>query len=561
MIKKSLLEGLAAILICCMTGCSDNDSNIGSKPDVENEPIYDLKDVTVSDVGYISVVDYYSMMVKKATEGNNDQNHTLLEYAQKQLELAKEQELFLNDSLNNVYGTNGEAYGENWDHPDGGGKNRLMWFQYCTLRYKAKGALGKEEELSELVVWPYGNTWDPQPDHVIVGCHCTILSNTERPTKFDDFEVDTDLFMFASFAHSFSQEALVVIPDYEGYGSTHGNTHPYIDREILAHQVVEGTKAAIAWYENKFKDGLRKGWKSVALGYSQGGNVAAGVLRYVQEHNETSLNMAGAVCGGGCYSPEETLKSYIKTGRIYMPIAAALMLKSAVDTQKDLKGLRLADLCTQEFIETGIFDWIQEKNYITEDIQNMLLFHSASKGGFLMYCWSEDDNKFLPFDNEHIRNGDKLREWNLEYGTASSYCTPEAMFTPEVLEFFKTGQISNMEDPARNALYQKLVALREVLERNSLTYGWSPKAGSGFTFFHSWKDEVVPYVNLQEVDKRWDVTTPMPYYRYSYENENTYLHVATGTAFFVKYCGDLVNEILDGKWEGGRKVQPGAELV
>ena len=178
-----------------------------------------------------------------------------------------------------------------------------------------------------------------------------------------------------------------------------------------------------------------------------------------------------------------------------------------------------------------------------------------------MYCWSEDDNKFLPFDNEHIRNGDRLREWNLEYGTASSYCTPEAMFTPEVLEFFKTGQISNMEDPARNALYQKLVALREVLERNSLTYGWSPKAGSGFTFFHSWKDEVVPYVNLQEVDKRWDVTTPMPYYRYSYENENTYLHVATGTAFFVKYCGDLVNEILDGKWEGGRKVQSGAELV
>ena len=28
----------------------------------------------------------------------------------------------------------------------------------------------------------------------------------------------------------------------------------------------------------------------------------------------------------------------------------------------------------------------------------------------------------------------------------------------------------------------------------------------------------------------------------------TTLHVATGTAFFVKYCGNLVDEILKGEW-------------
>ena len=545
--------------ILLLGACSKKDKNPESPDD-----LYDLSNVEVGDVGYISVVDYYSMMVQKATEGNSENNQALLEFAQKQLELAKEQEQFLNDSLNNVHGTNGEAYGENWDHPDGGGKNRIMWFQYCTLRYKAMGALGKEEELSELVVWPYGNVWDPHPDNVVVGCHCTVLSNPERPTNFDDMDVETDLFMFASFAHSLSQEALIVVPDYEGYGSTHGSTHPYIDREILAHQVVEGTKAAITWYNKNHKDRqLQKGWKSVAIGYSQGGNVAASVLRYVQEHNETSVNMAGAVCGGGCYSPMETLKMYLFTGRIYMPIATALMMKSCVDTQKELAGVRLEDICTQEFIDTGIFDWIQEKKYITEDIQSMLLLHSATKGGFLMYCWSEDDEEFLPFDKEHMGiDQTTLREWNLEYGKATSYCTPEALFRPEVLEFFRTGKISNMEDPERYAIYQKVSSLIKVIERNSLTYGdWRPKEGSGFTFFHSSRDEVVPYANLREVQEQWDVTTPSPICVYCYENKNTYMHVATGTAFFVKYCGDYIDAILSGKWEGIYKVQPGAELV
>jgi hypothetical protein len=532
------------MVVLLLVACSDNDTE--KKTDVGNTPIYDLSKVEVSDMGYVSVTDFYSNIVKKATEGNSDRNQILLEYAQKQLNLVKEKEQFLNDSLNNVHGTNGEAYGENWDHK--GGKNSIMWFQYCTLRYKAKGVNGKDEELSELVIWPYGNVWDPQPDHVIVGCHCTVLSNAERPTNFEDFDVDTDLFMLASFAHSFSQEALVVIPDYEGYGATHGNTHPYIDREVLAQQVVEGTKAAIAWYQNKFKDGLAENWKSVAIGYSQGGSVAAGVLRYCQEHNENSLRMAGAVCGGGCYSPESTLKSYIDNGRIYMPIALALMIKSCLDTQPELKNVHLEDVCTQEFINTGIFQWIKEKKYITEDIQDMLLLHSMEKGGFLMYCWSKDEDKFLPYDADHKMNGKKLRKWNHEYGAATSYCTPEAVLKPEVIEFFKNGLTANSPS--------FLMDLRTVLQRNSLYYRWLPSTDSGFIFFHSTKDEVVPHVNMTEVDEMW-TSTPLPFCRLDYENNSTYLHVGSGTAFYVKYCGDLVDDILYGNWACGHRTISG----
>ena len=33
----------------------------------------------------------------------------------------------------------------------------------------------------------------------------------------------------------------------------------------------------------------------------------------------------------------------------------------------------------------------------------------------------------------------------------------------------------------------------------------------------------------------------------SYQTATT-LHVATGTTFYLLYCGGLVDEILDGKW-------------
>lgn len=536
---------LVALLI---VSCSDDDNYTVRQPDAEPTPDYDLSQVQVSDVGYISVTDFYSNMVKKLTEGNSDPDQVLLNYAQEQLKQAKEKEQFLNDSLNNVYGTNGEAYGENWDHSSGtGDKNRIMWFQYCTLRYTAKGASGKDEELSELVVWPYGNVWDPQPNNVVIGCHCTILSNAERPTDFDDSEVMTDLFMLAGFANSLSQEALVVIPDYEGYGATHGNTHPYIDREILAHQVVEGTKAAIAWYQKNSKKGLADNWKSVAIGYSQGGNVAASVLRYCQEHNESSLRMAGAVCGGGCYDPEATIKQYINMERIYMPISAALMIKSCLDTQPELREMPLNQICTQEFIDTGIFDWIQEKKYITEDIQNLLLYHSAMNGGFLMYCWSEDDEDYLPFLKENAAFDNRPREWDFEYGKGNSYCRPEALFTPEVIAYFRDDKLPDDPNYASN-----LKALRQVLRRNSLYYEWQPQANSGFTFFHSIRDEVVPYIsNMQTVADHWGTSTPLPYCKIDYYSDYTYRHVATGTAFYTTYCGAMIQDILNGKWKAG----------
>ena len=98
---------------------------------------------------------------------------------------------------------------------------------------------------------------------------------------------------------------MAVIPDYEGYGVTSSDPHPYCSREITAKQMIDGAKAAVAWFEENVTK-MPSGWKSVAVGYSQGGAVAASVLDNYHAHNQKGLDIIGAVCGDGPYDPLPT---------------------------------------------------------------------------------------------------------------------------------------------------------------------------------------------------------------------------------------------------------------
>ena len=73
--------------------------------------------------------------------------------------------------------------------------------------------------------------------------------------------------------------------------------------------------------------------------------------------------------------------------------------------------------------------------------------------------------------------------------------------------------------------------------------------GRGFTFFHSIGDEVVPYCNFESVRCSWGIDNIKAV---TYQSGS--LHVATGTDFFLKYCGSLANEILKDTWTPCEKV-------
>ena len=454
-------------------------------PDNEDNGLYDLSQVTVMRSGTISLENFYKGLLQEAGSTNDDFDQNLYDYYAQ--------------LLNQVMKTKGD-----------GDANVTMSYAWTILRYTTQDVSGNNIECSEVLVWPHNTDGPSLARNVVIGCHITITGDDQRPSNLTNPGVSSDANLMATFASPLSQNALVILPDYEGYGVTRSRHHPYCNREVTSRQVVDGTKAGIAWFE---KEGhkLAEGWKSVAVGYSQGGAVAAGVYRYCNEHKESGLRLAGAVCGDGPYDLMATLSEYAQSGQLCMPIAAALILKGAIDTNPRLKelGCTYADFCSPEFIRTGIFDWLKDKDVAGDKMNKQLL--SA-----------------LGLDPQ-------------------GYAPIEMCLKPSLLAYFKDGSVDG------DISADKLQALRQCLEENSLSYGgWMPPQASGLTFFHSEQDRVVPIINLYSMDDQWYMQSNH-FSTYIYTDTTNGAHAAAGTMFFIMYCSGYTDAILSGKWSSQHK--------
>ena len=150
---------------------------------------------------------------------------------------------------------------------------------------------------------------------------------------------------------------------------------------------------------------------------------------------------------------------------------------------------------------------------------------------------------FLPYTrNNSVDGSGKQRHFELENGKGYNYCTVDQCLKPGVIAYFRDGIVTGEVPEA------KLKALEHSLAKNAVTAdNFMP--GRGFTFFHSIGDEVVPYCNFESVRSSWGIDNIKAV---TYQSGS--LHVATGTDFFVKYCGSLVDEILKGTWAPCEKI-------
>ena len=524
-IRTSVLLVLSGILMSIsFSACSADVDAIEQTPSV-SASVYPISDVHVTASGYVST----QLNASTRTDGHEFKTEDFI------ITPMSEQE------AQNAAVTRGLTTGE-------AGKDGSMFgvYKWVTLLYRCTTADGTEKELSELVVWPYGFIGEAKPSQLVIGCHSTITSDEQRPTNFSNMSNLSEINMLALFASVLSQKALVIVPDYEGYGSTAGIPHPYCNRELTAEQVVTGVKAGLSWFESEVTK-MDDNWSAVSIGYSQGGAVSAGVLRYCQEHKENGLRLKGAVCGDGPYDPLATLKRYISMDQLFMPVAPAMLMKGAVDTDPDMMaaGCQYQDFVTDQFYETKIFDMIRDKKMTTDDIQAALLKHSlehGDDGGFVMKAKTSEG--FLPYTKKNLTDGNgKKRNFDLENGCGSNFCTVDQCLRPGVIAYFRDGVITGDVPEA------KLKALEKSLAKNALTAGdYTP--GNGYTFFHSTGDEVVPYCNLESVRNTWGTSNIKSL---AYESYFQY-HVATGRLFFIWFCGSLVDEILSGKWAPCEKV-------
>ena len=554
-----LRKYFAFALLCIFFGvsfgllpsCSSDDpiADIG-----ENLPVFSGSTENTSDMieiidsGKVSWHEHYSTMLSEAQQGNGEEDEMLAEFAQMMLASM--------DSLTDVYIEQaGSNFDPNLDGPDG--KNRLLGYQYYNIRYTSVNEDNQPIRLSELVAWPYNNILaNPNPDNVVIGCHVTITANKERPSNYYNNDFGTDVGMLLCHAKSngvlADTESLVVIPDYEGYGSSSVVAHPYLYQSLTARQVVDGVKAAINWFQGKGKGEwggkLDKGWKSYSVGYSQGGSVAMAVHKHIEQNNlADQLNYIGSICGDGPYDPVATFKEYISTGKVYMPVAVGLILKGMCDSNPYMKGKYTpSDYFTDAFMATNITTYIAQKEKTTDEIQKELLNYSMyNESDFYMMARDKTGNyyKYKP-ESDRSWDEDKIKE------PMGAYCEIEQLIRPEVIQYFKGEGVSDEYLPKCEALYK-------ALEMNIITRDWTPSKPN--IVFHSTRDEVVPFVNYESV---YDVNNNNnKFYGFKYQSKKTYTHVGAGKSFYMLYESGYARALLKDKLSDySRENQVGGSL-
>lgn len=441
-------------------------------------------------------------------------------------------------------------------------KEYLAWFYYrvFTYEYPSVDADGNEVILSSIAACPEKDGCSKVRD-VVIGTHITICANKECPSNCTNNYEETDwgvLFSLAAgkkfklgaetnfslgmigffitpvlavwgaigiaaevkSAEPSNNFNLVIMPDYEGYGTTRNRAHPYLYQELTARQVVDAVRYGKALYENasqtkSFRHPIRDDFRTISCGYSQGGSVALATHRFIEQNGlADELHFVGSLCGDGPYDPIATLMFYMKQdleGKpMKMPVVLPLIVKGMLDSNPYMRTHKAEDYFTQAFLDTGVMDWIASKNYTTDDIASM---------------WTNmgREGQTTVFNNK---------------GQAMMH----DIMTPECYNYFKGlyeeyqsvyMTAEGVDLPAHRGVYEDL---HFALASNDITQGWTPQ--HAILMFHSNSDNVVPYVNAQRASAnlgRWAVL---------HTSRLGHDHVDAGVDFFkADKTTDVLSEI------------------
>lgn len=411
----------------------------------------------------------------------------------------------------------------------------LASYEYMVFKYEypSVDAEGNTVMLSSIAACPTASDTKETRD-VVIGTHITITSNSECPSNttmgFDEQDwgilmslaggkkiklgaVANSLFAWGSTllpsivpylwggfgiamevysAEPSNNYNLVIMPDYEGYGSTSNRSHPYLYQELTARQVVDATRYGIELYNHaeqtkSFRHPLRSNFRTMSCGYSQGGSVALATHRFVEQNGLTDeLHFVGSICGDGPYDPISTLMYYvgrdIDNKKMSMAVVLPLIIKGMLDSNPYMKTHKAEDYFTQEFLNTGIMNWLNNKQMTTDEIAAK--WGEMAKNGETTIF--DTNGKALMRD---IMNEQCYNYFVNLYNQYSSVYTTSGVPQPE--------HRGVMED------------LHLALASNDITTGWVPQ--HSIMLFHSTDDTVVPYDNLKkalsgialESDSRW----------------------------------------------------------
>ena len=389
--------------------------------------------------------------------------------------------------------------GNGFDNDNKDHGNSVFGYEFYRYTYPTVNAKGQPITLSALAAMPKAER--VIINNIILGCHSTITDNASTPseyvrgnTMFSEVGMLTMHARFRPFERAYT--CLVILPDYQGYGLTRNEAHPYLVEDVTARQSVDALRYGIELYKTckKKRAKIRDDWKTLCVGYSQGGAVAMACQRFIETNSlDTDLHLGGSVCGDGPYNPIATLRTYLAEDKVYMPVALPLIIKGMLDYSPYMRRHKASDYFNKRFLDTGILDWIAQKEKTLGDIHMQLR---------------------KTFNFKRDERGDYLK--------ASEILKPEAFaFMAKKMKGEPTG---------KNPKYEDLYA---ALAENNLTEGWKPKYP--IYLLHSRTDEVVPIANAESAYNNMRTDAKPNIIKYTYLNKGN--HGDTGKAFYFSVIG------------------------
>ena len=406
-----------------------------------------------------------------------------------------------------------------------------------SFKYPSIDADGNKVVLSAMMGVPtkmFFKNWPAKPNNVLIACHETITSNWECPTNYNNggswMSGVGMMLMYCRYDERRQPCCLVIMPDYEGYGCSADRPHPYLYQDLTARQVVDAVRYGIELYgvqgSSLNLDKLEDNWKSVSLGYSQGGSVALAVHKFIELNGlSEQLHFAGSVCGDGPYDPVAHLRYYIQDDgkssgavtehrkeTVSMPIVMPLILKGMCDSNPLMRQHTINEYLSDKFLATKSLQMIEAKKnkqnrdqYSTDDITKQYKNYRKKgvKNSFSLPQLYGDPVTV----GGNFSSADMQAMFYKETG-GNVHGKLVEMLTPIAYKYFTDD--SNFDFPVLHhtpSTRGVMEDLHRALESNNLTLGWKPK--HRIAFYHSAFDTVVPLVNLASFVKNH---TDLTYY-------------------------------------------------
>ena len=192
---------------------------------------------------------------------------------------------------------------------------------------------------------------------IIVANHYTMTADEEVPSNRISMEM---VYLLKGYA--------VIMPDYVGYGLSRDELHPYLHWRSAAQTAMDLLNCMpelLDYYGYSYPKDV------VVTGYSQGGAVALGVARMIEEnyHQENDWTVRKLYAGAGPYDPAGTYLFSMERNEMGIPAAIPLIVMGLNDAYE--LGFTLDEFFLDPLL-SNYEDWVVSKEYTVGQINQLM---------------------------------------------------------------------------------------------------------------------------------------------------------------------------------------------